>query len=101
MPRRPHSSGQARLLFRALLERPAEWRHGYDLLQETGVKSGTLYPLLIRLADEGLLEAEWSEPVPPARAPRHIYRLTGKGRAFATALLADASGRVAAQAQPA
>ncbi|HEY6815924.1 MAG TPA: PadR family transcriptional regulator [Croceibacterium sp.] len=99
MPRRPHSSGQARLLYHALLERPADWRHGYDLLQVTGLKSGTLYPLLMRLADDGLLEAEWSEPVPPARAPRHVYRLTNKGHAFATALLAEAGGRIAAQAQ--
>jgi len=97
MPRRPHSSAQAGLLFRALLERPAEWRHGYDLLRETGLKSGTLYPLLMRLADDGLLEAEWSEPVPPARAPRHIYRLTSKGRSFGAALSTRPDARIAAQ----
>ena len=40
---------------------------------ETNLKSGTLYPLLMRLADDGLLESEWQEPVPPARAPRHAF----------------------------
>jgi PadR family transcriptional regulator PadR len=88
MPRRPHSSPQARLLFAALLERPDLWRHGYDLSRETGLKSGTLYPLLIRLTENGLLEAEWRPAVPPARVPRHAYRLTGEGKAFAFALLA-------------
>ena len=32
------------------------WRYGYDLGKETGLKSGSLYPILIRLADRGLLE---------------------------------------------
>jgi DNA-binding PadR family transcriptional regulator len=66
------------------------WRHGYDLLTETQLKSGTLYPLLIRLADDGLLESEWRPPVPPARAPRHVYRLSPSGRAFAHSLSACA-----------
>ncbi|KAB7647978.1 PadR family transcriptional regulator [Polymorphobacter fuscus] len=74
----------------ALIARPEMWRHGYDLLQETQLKSGTLYPLLMRLADDGLLESEWRPPVPPARAPRHAYRLTPSGRAFAQSMLARA-----------
>ena len=69
------------------------WRHGYDLLQETSLKSGTLYPLLMRLADDGLLESEWRPPVPPARAPRHAYRLSPSGRAFAQSMLAGATNR--------
>ncbi|MFM5918011.1 MAG: PadR family transcriptional regulator [Novosphingobium sp.] len=58
---------------------------------ETGLKSGTLYPLLMRLADQGILEAEWRAPQPPARLPRHVYRLTGEGRAIAHAMLAATS----------
>ena len=87
MVRRAHSSRQALLVLEALLARPDQWRHGYDLLQETQLKSGTLYPLLMRLADDRLLESEWRAPVPPARAPRHAYRLTPAGRVFAQALL--------------
>jgi DNA-binding PadR family transcriptional regulator len=91
MPRRPHGSTQTLKVLAALLAGGAEWRHGYDLLQETGLKSGTIYPLLIRLADDGLVEAEWRSPVAPARAPRHVYRLTAKGRALAHARLAESS----------
>jgi DNA-binding PadR family transcriptional regulator len=87
MARRPHSSRQALSVLDALLARPEAWRHGYDLIQETQLKSGTLYPLLMRLADDGLLESEWRAPVPPARAPRHAYRLTPSGRAFAQSML--------------
>lgn len=90
MPRRPHTSMQAKKLFNHLLDRPAEWHHGYDLIKATGIKSGTLYPLLMRLADDALLESRWSEPVSPARIPRHRYRLTAKGRTFANELLCEA-----------
>ena len=37
----------------------------------------------VRLADRGLLESKW-EPAPdPGRPPRHLYRLTAKGSAYA------------------
>jgi hypothetical protein len=35
------------------LEEPSQWRHGYALARQTGLKSGTLYPILIRLAADG------------------------------------------------
>ena len=56
-----------------------DWRHGYDLSQETGVASGTLYPMLIRLAERGLLESCWGESETPGRPPRHMYRLSPQG----------------------
>ena len=71
-------------LLAALCERPREWRHGYDLMKETGVFSGTLYPLLMRMKDEGLVEAEWREPAQPGRPARHAYRLTSAGIALAS-----------------
>lgn len=73
------------LLLGALSERPREWRHGYDLMKETGLLSGTLYPLLMRMTDQGLVEAEWRAPVQPGRPARHAYRLTVNGLAFARA----------------
>jgi PadR family transcriptional regulator len=62
----------------AFLEAPKEWRYGYDISRDTGLKSGTLYPILMRLADTKLLETSWqtSETGTP---PRHIYRLTPDG----------------------
>jgi DNA-binding PadR family transcriptional regulator len=70
-------------LLGALSARPREWRHGYDLMKETGLFSGTLYPLLMRMTNEGLVEAEWREPALPGRPARHSYRLTAAGVALA------------------
>lgn len=53
MARAPNISRQAALLLSTLLEKPAEWRHGYGISQIAGLKSGTLYPLLIRLEEQG------------------------------------------------
>ena len=83
-------SKQARQVFAALLVRPRGWRHGYDLAQQTGLKSGTLYPLLMRLETRGLLESDWHESPEPGRPPLHAYRLTPQGRAAARAF-ADAT----------
>ncbi len=65
-----------RALLAVLSAQPAAWRHGYDLMKETGLLSGTLYPLLMRMGDQGLVEAEWREVTRPGRPPRHAYRLT-------------------------
>jgi DNA-binding PadR family transcriptional regulator len=70
-------------LLEALSNGGRQWRHGYDLMKETGLLSGTLYPLLMRMTDQGLVEAEWREPTQPGRPARHAYRLTVKGVAFA------------------
>lgn len=59
------------------------WVHGYDLCRQAGIKSGTLYPLLIRLEAQGHLEAQWQPPSEPGRPPRHAYRLTAAGRQLA------------------
>jgi PadR family transcriptional regulator PadR len=68
-------------LLEALAERPREWRHGYELMKATGLASGTLYPLLMRMTDQGLVEAEWRDPAQPGRPARHAYRLTAAGLA--------------------
>jgi len=79
--RRP--SEPALRLLGALCAAPAEWRYGYDLTKDTGIGAGTLYPLLGRWAAQGLLEAEWRPADAPGRPPRHAYRLTRTGLAFA------------------
>src|SRR5579863_9799790 len=83
MPRRPNTSRQTRTLLAALLERSQTWRHGYDLSKETGLKSGTLYPVLMRLGEQGLLESRWQDPERAGLPPRHVYRLTPSGLALA------------------
>jgi PadR family transcriptional regulator len=77
------SSGQVSAVLIALAEEPAIWRYGYDLCQRLDLAAGAVYPVLMRLADRGLLETAWESDVPPGRPPRHLYRLTGPGRALA------------------
>jgi DNA-binding PadR family transcriptional regulator len=72
-------SEQTLWVLTALCSQPRTWRHGYDLARETGLKSGTLYPILIRLADRGLLESCWEDEQPAGRPRRHLYRLTSAG----------------------
>jgi PadR family transcriptional regulator, regulatory protein PadR len=76
-------SKPARTLLAALLEAQSRWTHGYDLAVSTGLKSGTLYPLLIRLDAQGYLESEWQPPATSGRPPRHAYRLTAAGKRLA------------------
>jgi DNA-binding PadR family transcriptional regulator len=61
------------------LAQGAGWSYGLELSKRTGLKSGSLYPILIRLADRGLLESRWLEPERPGRPPRHAYRITNAG----------------------
>jgi PadR family transcriptional regulator, regulatory protein PadR len=76
-------SGPARLLLAALFDARGRWSHGYELSSLTGIKSGTLYPLLIRFEAQGYLEAEWQQPAASGRPPRHAYRLTVAGQQLA------------------
>ena len=85
--RRP--SRQTTAVVLALAEQPATWRYGYELCQQLGLKAGSVYPILMRLADRGLLETAWERDVPAGRPPRHLYRLTGPGRMLAGRLAAE------------
>ena len=85
MSRNRRPSKQMLILLQALAAKSQQWRHGYDLMKETGLSSGTLYPLLMRMAEKGLIEAEWREPAQPGRPARHAYRLTATGIALAQA----------------
>jgi PadR family transcriptional regulator PadR len=97
MPRRPHTSRQAISLFRLLIVARAEWVHGYQLCETLGFSAGTLYPLLMRLADQGLLEAKWEESPIAGRPRRHLYRLTNAGIELARARIAEFTPRDAAR----
>ncbi|SNT55457.1 Transcriptional regulator PadR-like family protein [Asanoa hainanensis] len=87
--RRP--SAQTTAVVLALASSPAAWRYGYELCQQLDLKPGSLYPILMRLTDRGLLEATWETDGPTGRPPRHLYRLTGSGRSLATELAAAPS----------
>jgi len=79
------------VLLRVLSDHPT---HGYDLVGQLGersngefrMKDGTLYPVLYRLEDAGLITPEWDQPEAETSSgrgrgvPRKIYRLTDAGR---------------------
>jgi PadR family transcriptional regulator len=75
-------SPQTLALLSALMEQTRTWQHGYELSKATDLKSGTLYPILIRLSDDGLLDSRWKDAERPGRPPRHVYRLTATGLAL-------------------
>ena len=58
------------------------YRYGFDISDATGLPSGTVYPVLRRLEDAGLLRSQW-ENVETARQeqrpPRRYYTVTGSG----------------------
>ena len=71
-------SPQTVLVLTEFLQAPSDWKYGYDISRATGLKSGTLYPILMRLADRALLETRW-ETAEAGKPPRHMYRLTASG----------------------
>lgn len=91
MTRARRTSPQTAAVLGALAAAPARWRYGYELGQQIGLKAGSLYPILIRLCDRGLLEASWETNPPVGRPPRHMYRLTDAGAAMAAEVAAAAT----------
>jgi PadR family transcriptional regulator PadR len=81
MGRPRHASRQIEAILGALSADPERWAFGYELSKQLGIGSGTLYPALIRLGDDGLLEHRWDDG--DGRRPRHLYRLTARGLARA------------------
>jgi PadR family transcriptional regulator PadR len=89
MPRASNISPQTLGVLELLIESPRSWHYGYALSQRTGLKSGTLYPILVRLAEHGWLDTQWSASDEPGRPPRHTYRLTAEGAKSARQRLAE------------
>jgi PadR family transcriptional regulator PadR len=85
-------SPAARRVLAALVQAGSTGRHGYDLCREAEIKSGTLYPLLIRLEAQGYLLADWQASEVQGRPPRHVYRLTAAGCRLADAHAAAGAG---------
>lgn len=64
--------------------------YGFDIMDATGLPSGTVYPILARLESRELAESDWEDPRVPreeGRPARKYYRITAAGRsALATEL---------------
>jgi DNA-binding PadR family transcriptional regulator len=58
-------------------------RHGFDIADATGLRGGTVYPILRRLEDERLVAASWEPPQigrQEGRPSRRYYRLLPAAR---------------------
>lgn len=82
-------------VLRVLVADLSAQHYGYDLMKAARLPSGTLYPMLARLQDEGLVESEWEEQRPDGggRPPRKYYRLTAEGASIARLELARSATR--------
>ena len=85
-------TGPLERVLRVLVADPTLPHYGYDLMQAARLPSGTLYPMLARLQQEGLVDSEWEDPRPDAggRPPRKYYQLTAEGARVARLELARA-----------
>lgn len=83
-------SPQTALVLAEFLSDEQEWRYGYDLSRNTGLKSGTLYPILMRLAEHRMLKTSW-ETAETGRPPRHMYKLTKDGLRYAREMVSVAA----------
>lgn len=92
-------SKAARLALMSLLDAP-QGLHGYEIMQMAGIKPGTLYPMLARLEDRGILVSHWQELGVEGRPPRHIYSLSAAGRILAKSLIDENHPTFAAQLKP-
>jgi DNA-binding PadR family transcriptional regulator len=79
MERKRRPSPQTKAVLLALAEQGSDWSHGYGLCSRLGLKAGTMYPILMRLAESGRVETAWEAEVPRGRPPRHLYRLSPVG----------------------
>lgn len=83
MARVRHPSPQTAAVLIALADTGENWSHGYDLCRALDLKAGTVYPILIRLAERGHVETSWETDPPRGRPARHLYRLTTSGAELA------------------
>lgn len=66
--------------------------YGFDIMEATGLPSGTIYPALRRLENDSLVRGDWEDKkaaVRQDRPPRRYYKLTRHGKEA----LAGAMGR--------
>jgi PadR family transcriptional regulator, regulatory protein PadR len=66
------------------------FRHGFEILDVTGLPSGTVYPILRRLEGEALVSADWEDAAiarEEQRPPRRYYDLTPEGQLVLTTAL--------------
>jgi PadR family transcriptional regulator, regulatory protein PadR len=92
-------TGPLERVLRVMLTDPSTPQYGYDLMKAAKLPSGTLYPMLARLQQDGLVHSEWEAQRENAggRPPRKYYRLTAEGLRVARLELAQAASSAPAR----
>jgi DNA-binding PadR family transcriptional regulator len=78
---RESNPGHAALLVLAAIARGS--RFGFDIMDETGLQSGSVYRALSRLEELELVESSWEdaeEALAEKRPRRRYYRMNARGR---------------------
>jgi PadR family transcriptional regulator, regulatory protein PadR len=92
-------TGPLERVLRVMVTDPSTPHYGYDLMKAAKLPSGTLYPMLARLQQDGLVDSEWEAQRESAggRPPRKYYRLTAEGLRVARLELARAASSAPAR----
>jgi PadR family transcriptional regulator PadR len=77
----PRLSKQGLVTLQMFASRPTHALAGSDIMKETGILSGTLYPILSRLERAQWLSSEWEqvETIEVGRPRKRLYQLTSLG----------------------
>jgi PadR family transcriptional regulator PadR len=89
-------------VLRALFDGQDTDHYGLALIDHTGVKAGTLYPILSRLEKDGWVEGQWEQidEAAAGRRRRRYYRLTGLGEREAWPILAETAAALTPPRRP-
>jgi PadR family transcriptional regulator, regulatory protein PadR len=93
MKKAPRMTLQTQLVLRAMLAEPGSEHYGLQLCEETGLPSGTVYPIVARLEQVGWVTSSWEDPlehIAEGRPRRRYYRLSDDGAEQARDALARA-----------
>ena len=88
------------LVLQALLD---GHHHGFDIMDVTGLPSGTVYPILRRLNADGFVRSRWEKEGAARREqrpPRRYYELTNSGARFGREAVARLSHTGASRLKP-
>ena len=77
----PRLTHQSLKVLQVFMEKPRDAFSGADIRRKTQLISGTLYPILLRFEDAGILTSKWEEADPRelGRPRKRLYTITGDG----------------------
>lgn len=87
----PKMTLQTKLVLQLALQDPGREWYGLQMIEATGLAAGTIYPIIARLEQYGLLESRWEDPAEheaAGRPRRRYYRFTSDGAERARLALA-------------